>query len=82
MKDGELVKMVIGEKVWVVTRKMANATINIAKEKYRKANVNAIVGVEKDNIISLQKDVYESTEALDKATQEWNQGGYICYHTK
>lgn len=82
MKDGELVKMIIGSKVWVVTRKMANTTINIAKQKYEKENVKAIVGVEKDNIISLQKDVYESTEAFEKAIYGWIHGGYKCYHTK
>lgn len=82
MRDGELVRMVISSKVWQVTRKMANTTINIAKQKYEKEGVKAIVAVEKDGIIALQKDVHESTEAFEKAKQDWISGGYICYYTK
>ena len=72
--------MVVGDKVWEVSRKMANVTIEIAKQKYRKENVNAIVAVEKDNIISLQKDVFDSTDALVKAVTNWERGGYKCYY--
>lgn len=80
-KDGEVVKLIIGRKVWEVTRKMANATIALAKQKYMKENVNAIVAVEKDKVISLQKDVYEDGNDFRKAIEDWNKGGYICYHT-
>ena len=80
-RDGEVVRMIAGHKVWDVTRKMAKATIELAKQKYMKENVNAIVAVEKDGIISLQKDVYEETDAFVKAIQNWERGGYKCYFT-
>lgn len=82
MKDGELVKMIVGDKVWQVTRKMAKATIEIAKKKYEKEGVHAIVGVEKDGIISLAKDTYDNETAFDEAIKNWEHGGYICYYTK
>lgn len=82
MSGNKIVRVVIGSKVWEMPRKMAKATINIAKQKYEKENVKAIVGVEKDNVISLQKDVYTEAEAFEKAISDWEKGGYKCYHTK
>ena len=79
-KQNEIVKMVVGNKVWEVSRKMANATIELAKQKYMKENVNAIVAVEKDGIISMQKDVFDKTDAFVKAVANWEHGGYKCYY--
>ena len=47
-KVKKVVRVIIDKKVWEVSRKMANATIEIAKQKYMKENVNAIVAVEKE----------------------------------
>lgn len=80
-KQNEIVKMVVGEKVWQVSRKMVNATIELAKQKYMKENVNAIVAVEKDGIIAMQKDVFDNTDAFVKAVANWERGGYKCYYT-
>lgn len=80
-KQNEIVRMVVGNKVWEVSRKMANATIELAKQKYMKENVNAIVAVEKDGIIAMQKDVFDKTDAFVKAIQNWERGGYKCYFT-
>lgn len=73
--------MVVGTKVWEVSRKMVNATIELAKQKYMKENVNAIVAVEKDGIIAMQKDVFDKTDAFVKEIQNWERGGYKCYFT-
>ena len=81
-KDGEIVKLIIDRKVWEVTRKMANATISLAKRKYKEEGVNAIVAVEKDKVISLQKDVYNDTSDFEKAVNGWTSGGYKCYSIK
>ena len=81
MKDSEIVKVVIDKKVWEVTRKMANGIISMAKKKYSEENVNAVVAVEKGNIISLQKDVFDKTDAFVKAVANWERGGYKCYYT-
>lgn len=80
-KDNDVVRMVIGKKVWEVSRKMAMTTIEIAKQKYKKQNVNAIVGVEKDSIISLQRDVYDDTAKFEKEIENWQKGGFKCYYT-
>lgn len=80
-KQNEIVRMVVGTKVWEVSRKMVNATIELAKQKYMKENVNAIVAVEKDGIIAMQKDVFDKTDAFVKAIQNWERGGYKCYFT-
>lgn len=80
-KQNEIVRMVVGAKVWEVSRKMVNATIELAKQKYMKENVNAIVAVEKDGIIAMQKDVFDKTDAFVKAIQNWERGGYKCYFT-
>ena len=81
VKVEKVVRVIIGKKVWEVSRQMANATIEIAKQKYMKENVNAIVAVEKDGTIAMQKDVFDKTDAFVKAIQNWERSGYKCYFT-
>ena len=76
-----MIKLIIGEKVWEVSSKMAKVIVGIAKENYIKENVNAIVAVEKDGIITMQKDVFDNTDAFVKAVTNWERGGYKCYYT-
>lgn len=64
-----------------MTRKMASAVIELAKQKYKKENVNAIVAVEKSGIISMQKDVHNGDSLVD-AVANWMQGGYKVYYVK
>lgn len=78
--NSDIVHMVVGKKVWQITRKMVNETIKLAKEKYRKENVNAIVAVEKKNVYTLLKDVYTDNEEFIKAISNWEHGGYTCYY--
>ena len=73
--------MVVGEKVWECTNKMAQATIEIAKKKYKGLNVNAIVAIKKGDMIILRKDVFDNTEALIEEVTKWTHGGYKCYYT-
>lgn len=81
MKRGsDIVKVIMGDKVWSCTRKMANNIISLGKAKYQKLNVNAIVAVEKGNMIVLQKDVYEDEEEFTKEIQNWALGGYYCHY--
>ena len=75
-----MIKLIIGEKVWEVSSKMAKVIVGIAKENYIKENVNAIVAVEKDGIITMQKDVFDNTDAFVKAVTNWERGGYKCYY--
>ena len=80
-EKGKIVRVIIDKKVWEVSRQMANATIEIAKQKYMKENVNAIVAVEKEGTIAMQKDVFDKTDAFVKAIQNWERSGYKCYFT-
>ena len=75
-----MIKLIIGEKVWEVSSKMAKVIVGIAKENYMKENVNAIVAVEKDGIITMQKDVFDNTDAFVKAVTNWERSGYKCYY--
>lgn len=74
------VNMIVGNKVWQVSKKMANATINMAKQKYEKQNVNAIVAVAKGNVVCLHKDVYETAEEMLAEVTKWINGQYSVYY--
>ena len=75
------VTLIVGNKVWKVSNKLVQATIEMAKQKYSKENVNAIVAVEKDGMVTLQKDVFDNTDAFVKAVANWEHGGYKCHYT-
>lgn len=81
-KGRKIIRMVIGDKVYELSQNMANATIGVAKDKYMKENVNAIVGVQKGDILSMMRDVFDTTDALEKAVKDWEHGGYTCYYVK
>lgn len=76
----KLVTVVIGNKAYQMTKKMAKGIIEMAKQKYKTENVNAIVAVEKDGIISMQKDVYNSTDEMLEAVVKWTNGKYNTYY--
>ena len=80
-KGDEMVTLIVGSKAYNCTRKMALATIELAKQKYLKEDVNAIVAVEKDGIISLQKDVYTNRFEMVNEVSVWNKGGYQVHYT-
>ena len=77
---GRILTVVIGTKAYNMTRKMALSVIDLAKQKYEKENVNAIVAVEKDGIIAMQKDVHKEDTMID-AVANWTKGGYKVYYT-
>ena len=77
-----LVKLIIEDKVYMQTQKMANAIVSLAKSKYESQNVNAIVALKKGDIIVLRKDVFDDIVSLDEAVKEGKQAGYTCYYNK
>ena len=81
-KGEHLVRLVLKDKVYEMSPRMAQATIEVAREKYMKENANAIVGVQKDDIISMMRDVFDTTAALEEAVTNWEHGGYTCYYVK
>ena len=76
----KLVNVIMGEKLWSCSRKMAKQIIGLAKEKYKKENVNAIVAVEKNGTITLLKDVYDSAEEMLDEVTKWTKGKYNVYY--
>ena len=39
------------------------------------------MAVEKDGMFTLQKDVFDNTDAFVEAVANWERGGYKCYYT-
>ena len=74
------IKMIVGNKAYILSKTMVKATLKLAKDRYTKENVNAIYAVEKDGMVSLLKDVFEDTDAFVKAVANWERGGYKCYY--
>lgn len=77
----ELVRVVIGDKVWQMSRKMAMGIIDTGKAKYKQQGQNAILGVEKDGIITLQNETFDSVQDFVKEVSNWEKGGFKCYFT-
>lgn len=77
-----LIKLVVGNKVHIVSKKMAHATLALAINKYKSTKQNAIVGVQKGDMLVLLKDTFPTIAELYKAVSDWEDGGYKCYHTK
>ena len=82
VKGDKIITMLVGEKVWTVRRRIALSIISMAKQKNEKERINTICAVEKDNMIVLKYDTYETKDELKKAIHEWTHGGYKCYHTE
>lgn len=81
MENQNLIKLIVDKKCYAVSEKMAMATINLAKEKYKKENINAIVAVQKNDMIVMQKEVHEHNDAFEKSIKDWETSGYKCYFT-
>lgn len=77
-----IIKLIVNNKVHLISEKMANGVISIAKDKYLAQNVNAIVAIKKDDMVVLKKDVYEDTAAFEKEIHNWEHGGYTCCYVK
>ena len=75
-----LVRLIIGPKVYQTTRKMAFAPISMAREKFTKENKNVIIALEKDDMIVLRKDFFASKEKLLDEVSNWKKGGYKCHY--
>ena len=82
MKDGKQVLLIVDKKGYQTTKKMALATINLAKSKYEKENKHAIVAVEKHNMVTMRRDVFKSSEQLLNEVNGWERGGFKCYYVQ
>lgn len=80
-KKQKVINVIIGHKCWQMTYKMAQSIIDTAREKYIKEGTNAIVAVQKGDVLSLMKDTFESADEFIKAISKWERGGYKCFYT-
>ena len=80
-EKAKVVNVVIGDRGWQMSLKMAQTIIKVGREQYEKQNVNAIVAVQKDNVISLMKDTFEDTSKFISEIVRWEKGGYKCFYT-
>lgn len=81
MAKEKIVNVIIGDKGWQMTLKKAQCIINLAREKYEKENMNAIVAVQKDDVVSLMKDTFTGQDKFIKEILRWEKGGYKCFYT-
>jgi hypothetical protein len=53
--------------------------INTAKENFKRKKANAIVALEKGNVIEMRKDVFKDKNELHKAVDEYKASGFIVH---
>ena len=71
--------VIIGEKVWGMPHKMVMATLSVAKQKMKKDNVNVIYAVSKEDTYIMRKDVFDNSDAFEKAIKDWETKGFKCH---
>ena len=74
------VKVVIGNKVWLMPRKQAHGLIQQVQESVKVKNM--LIAVERDKTIVLTRDVFGTKEELLKEIAGYNNRGFKCYHTE
>ena len=78
----QVVKVIVGKKVWEVSTKMAMAMMALGKKKHVDMEQHAIIGVKKGKIYTLRDDVFKTELELDTKVSKWVQGGYRVFTTK
>lgn len=58
------------------------ATLQIAKDKFLADKVNAIYAIVKDNIVQMDKQVFESTGELYKAKSKYEADGFTVEYVE
>lgn len=74
------VKVVIGNKVWLMPRKQAHGLIQQVQESVKVKNM--LIAVERDKTIVLTRECFETKEELLKEIAGYNKRGFKCYHTE
>lgn len=74
------VKVVIGNKVWLMPMKQAFAMIQQVQESVKVENM--LIAIKRDKTIVLTRDVFGTKEELLKEIEFYNNRGFKCYHTE
>ena len=80
----EQVKLIIGGKVWQMSRKQAYATLSIIIDSIRrnKKYKYMLVAVERNKAIALVRDSFETKQELDKEIARYEKLGFNCFSTE
>lgn len=80
----EQVKLIIGGKVWQMSRKQAYATLSIIIDGIRrnKKYKYMLVAVERNKAIALVRDSFETKQELDKEIASYEKLGFNCFSTE
>lgn len=74
------VKVVIGNKVWLMPRKQAQGMIQQIQESVKAKNM--LIAVERDKTIVLTRECFDTKEELLKEIVGYSKRGFKCYHTE
>lgn len=70
----------IENKVYMLDTATINAILNLAKEKYRKLGKHAIVGVEKDGVLDMKREVFRDLGALLGKKKTYSDEGFKVHY--
>ena len=76
----KLVTVIVGNKAYQCSKKMALSIVDLAKQKYEKLNISAIVAVEKHDVFTLCREEFSSNDELNKEVCKWEEANFKCYH--
>lgn len=77
-----MVKLIIGEKVRTVPQSVVDVLIEVAKEKYINERKNAIVAIEKDNVVDMRKDEFKYMNDINAAIKSHEALGFKVHYAK
>ena len=78
-KGNGLLALVIEKKAYEVSQKYVDAVIEIGVKKHAKQN--AIIALQKNNVVMLRKDIYDKPEDMQKVIDSWRKDGYKVIYT-
>lgn len=80
--DNNLVLLSINNNIYKLNKKAALSAIKIIEEETQKNNTNMLIALEKNNVIEMRKDVYESIHDLHDKISEWTNLGFKVYYSE
>lgn len=69
----------IGDKVYEMGAVTATALLNAARDKYKKENAFALIGVEKKGYLEMRHDVFSDKLSLLKHVRAYRQKGFTVH---
>ena len=73
-------KVLAGERVFSGDSIYADNCLAIAREKFKKENVNALYALEKDDTLHMMKEVFSTCGELLSRITEYEEFGFKCHY--